>query len=75
MGTTILELLTPRGLPPMKIQCDVLNVDISLLLCLDILAKHFLLAGTAVNRLVKRTVISGCGNEPLYAIDDWFLPI
>lgn len=54
-----LELKPPRGIMPIKVRCDVLNVDISPLLGLSILDEHILAANTVLIKLAKHIIVHG----------------
>lgn len=59
LGTTIIHLATPPGIVPIIVSSDVLSVEITALIGLDVIDSEILTADAILNRLVKRTVFIG----------------
>lgn len=54
---------------------DVVDVDISSLLCIDVMDEHSLVAETASNQVLKKTVARNDVSKSFYTLDDWKLPL
>jgi len=53
-GTILLMMETPTGIPPVEVNCDIVDVDVPALLGMDVLDREKLIADTVSNRLVQR---------------------
>ena len=67
-----LAIQTPDIIPTIHIMLDVIGVDISALIGLDVLDDNFLIVDNISNRLWYRVVISV---DPLEIVGKWWVPL
>lgn len=75
LGLTSLHLQTLSDINPIRVRCDVVDVDISSLLGLEVMYKHHLLLDTISNKLVNHKIIHKNGNEPSHALEHCHFPL
>ena len=74
LGKVSLFLSTPKGIPPICVELDVVQADIPALLGMDILDREGLIADTVAGRLTKRVrTQSKQGHE--HYVDEWSIPL
>lgn len=73
-GTILLMMETPTGIPPVEVNCDIVDVDVPALLGMDVLDREKLIADTVSNRLVQRIPMTSPDGK-IFFIDGWSVPM
>ena len=73
LGTTQFILATPRTIPDIHVNLDIVDVNIPPLIGLDILDKNGLMIDNINNKLAKRKQL--LRNGITYYMEEWYLPL
>lgn len=75
LGTAMIPLETPPGIPTIQVSLDVVSTDVPALLGRDVMDENSLTPCTVSNRLVKRTVVDHKNPSQSYTMNEWSVPL
>ena len=75
LGTVMMPLETPPGIPTSNVFLDVISADVPALLGMEGLDENWLNPCTVSNRFIKRAVVDHEDPSKSYVIDDWSVPL